>query len=83
MRKKDRTSEERTFDASLKSAIKWLGPNPPAHDQPIPFPYVLKWDRLGRRGQACKIIRQTKQTAQVKFTDGFVMVVNRLAIRRG
>lgn len=83
MRKRDRTGEEKQWDGIVRSAIMRLGPNPAAHDEPTPFPYVLKWDRLGRRGQACKIIRQTKQTAQVKFTDGFVMVVNRLAIRRG
>ena len=84
MLKRDRTSEEKHFDATLRSAIQRLGPNPGAKDAPTPFlPYVLVWDRLGRKGQRCKILRQTRQTAQIKFEDGHTMVVNRLAIRRG
>ena len=77
-----RTSEEKQFDASLKSAIRLLGTNPAAQDEPTPFPYVLFWDRLGRKGQACKILRQTKQTAQIRFNDGFTTVINRQALRR-
>jgi hypothetical protein len=82
VKRKERTSEEKAFDAKVKSGIMRLGTNPVAAD-PTPFPYVLVWDRLGRKGQACTILRQSKQTAQVKFRDGFTTVINRQAIRRG
>ena len=84
MLKRDRTSEEKHFDATLRSAIQRLGPNPGAEDAPTPFlPYVLVWDRLGRKGQRCKILRQTQRTAQICFDDGFITVINRQALRRG
>jgi hypothetical protein len=82
MKKKDRTSEEKQFDAKLKTAVMKLGPNPPANTQPIPFPYVLVWDRLGRKGQRVKIIRQSIRTAQIRFEDGFSTVIDRKALRR-
>ena len=82
MKKKDRNSQEKQFDASLKSAIRYLGTNPAAPDVPTPFPYVLFWDRLGRKGQRCKIIRQSTKTAQIKFEDGTLTVINRQALRR-
>jgi hypothetical protein len=83
MKKKELSSEERQFDATLRTAIMRLGPNPEVHDQPIPFPYVLVWDRLGRKGQACKILRQSSRTAQIKFEgDGFTTVIDRQALRR-
>ena len=82
MKKKLRTSEERRFDASLKTAIMRLGTNPATAAKPIPYPYYLAWDKLGRKGQRCKIIRQTTRTAQVQFEDGFTSVLNRQAIRR-
>ena len=70
MKKKERSSEEKHFDATLKTAILSLGTNPATQAEPIPFPYVLVWDRLGRKGQRCKILRQTTRTAQIKFEDG-------------
>jgi hypothetical protein len=82
MNKRDRSSEERAFDATLKTAIMRLGTNPAAQDAPIPFPYVLVWDRLGRKGQAVRILRQSAKTAQIKFEDGFTTVINRQALRR-
>jgi hypothetical protein len=83
LRKKDRTSEEKQFDGMLKTAMRRLGPNPQADAAPIPlYPYVLCWDRLGRKGQRVTIIRQSTQTAQVRFEDGFTTVINRQALRR-
>jgi hypothetical protein len=82
LRKKDRTSEEKQFDGMLKTAMRRLGPNPQADVPPIPFPYVLCWDRLGRKGQRVEIIRQSTQTAQVRFEDGFITILNRQALRR-
>jgi len=84
VKRKERTSEEKLFDAKLRTGIMRLGTNPVADDEQTPlYPYVLVWDRLGRKGQACKILRQTQRTAQIKFTDGHVTVINRQALRRG
>jgi hypothetical protein len=83
MRKKDRTSDEKRFDDKIKTAIMRIGPNPQPHEQPTPYPYVLVWDRLGRKGQRVAIIRQSTKTAQIKFeVDGFTTVINRQALRR-
>jgi hypothetical protein len=82
LKKKDRTSEEKQFDDKLKTAMKRLGPNPQTVAPPIPFPYTLVWDRLGRKGQRVAIIRQSTKTAQIKFEDGFTTVINRQALRR-
>lgn len=83
MRKRDRTSDEKAFDANLKNAIMHLG-KPREHEEPIPFPYVFAWDRFGRKGSRCKVLRDVKfsRTVQVMFEDGAVMVVNRMAVRR-
>jgi hypothetical protein len=84
MKKKERTSDEKTFDGIIKNAIKRLGPNPAPHEEPTPFPYVMYWDRLGRKGQRCRIIHDSKfsRTVQVVFEDGTVTVINSMAIRR-
>lgn len=82
MKKKDRTSDEKRWDGIVKTAVMRLGPNPQVETQPTPFPYVLVWDRLGRKGQRVTIIRQSTKTAQIKFEDGFCTVINRQALRR-
>ena len=82
MRKKDRTSEEKKEDGMLKTGIMHLGPAPDADAERLPFPYVLFWDRLGRRGQRVKILRQTTLMAHIEFEDGFRSSINRMALRR-
>jgi hypothetical protein len=82
LRKKDRTSEEKQFDGIIRGALLRLGPNPPVVVEPTPFPYVLAWDRLGRKGQRVTIIRQSIKTAQIRFEDGFTTVIDRKALRR-
>ena len=49
-----------------------------------PFPHVLTWDRLDRKGQRCEIIgtRGTMSSVQVRFEDGFTAIVKRGALRR-
>ena len=83
MLKRDRTSEEKQIDAKIRAGMMKLGSNPQAAEDPIPFPYVLVWDKQGRKGQRCTIIRQTQRTCQVRFEDGHITVLNRQAIRRG
>lgn len=83
MKKKERTSEEKQIDVLLKSGIMLLGATPSTVEAaPIPFPYYLAWDKQGRKGQRCTIIRQTARTCQVRFEDGHLSVFNRQAIRR-
>jgi hypothetical protein len=82
MLKRDRTGEEKRVDAKIRAGIMKLGPNPDAHEEPNPFPHFLAWDREGRRGQRCKVLRTTPKMAMIEFDDGFQLVVNRLAIRR-
>ena len=98
MRKKDRTGEEKHWDGMLKSGLMRLGENPgtdssqyprsevPEPHRPTnPFPHVLVWDRLGRKGQKCRVITPKNNTSkvQVQFEDGFISpLINRQAIRR-
>jgi hypothetical protein len=97
MRKRDRTTEERDFDVKLKRGLMRLGENPnpssserngfevtKPHQPTRTYPHVLVWDRLGRKGQRCKVLRVTGNLyrTQVEFEDGFVAVVERMAIRR-
>ena len=82
MLKRDRTSEEKHVDAIMKTAILRLGPNPPAEETPTPYPYTFAWDRDGRKGQRCAILKTTTRTALIRFADGFETVVNRMAVRR-
>lgn len=83
MKKKLRTSDEKRWDGIVKTAIMRLGPNPTTHEGPTPFPYVLVWDRLGRKGKRVRILRQTTRTAHIQFEDdGFTTVINRQALRR-
>lgn len=82
MQRKERNSEEKLADKLTRTGIMRLGGTNPATPDPTPFPYVLYWDRQGRKGQLCRIIRQTSQTAQIEFEDGHKTVVSRRAIRR-
>lgn len=94
--RRERTSEEKRIDAKVKSGLMRLGENPSVtltgkssevaepHQTTNPFPHVLFWDRLGRKGQKCRVItpRQNASSVQVQFEDGFIAVVNRRSIRR-
>ena len=82
MLKRDRTEAEKQIDRITKAGMMRLGGTNPAAATSTPFPAELVWDRLGRKGQACKIIRQNPRTCQVQFEDGFTTVINRQAIRR-
>jgi hypothetical protein len=82
LNKKDRTSEEKHIDRLTRTAIMRLGGTNPAAQNPTPFPYVLQWDKLGRKGQRCKVLRQTKTKIQIQFEDGYTAVLNRQAIRQ-
>jgi hypothetical protein len=82
MRKRDRTSEEKQFDGMIRHGMMHLGETPSAPAEPNPFRHVLLWDRLGRKGQSCRILKQRGTLAQIEFEDGFVTRINRMAIRR-
>lgn len=98
MRKRDRSSEEKHWDAIVKSGLMRLGENPSQSDPPSspghevaqphrptnPFPYYLAWDRLGRKGQKFRVINPKPKAKLVKaeFEDGFIATIDRRAIRR-
>ncbi len=47
------------------------------------FPYVYRWNRLGRKGQRCAVTaRGSRNSCRVEFEDGFVMITSRNAIKR-
>ena len=83
MKKKDRTNEEKQFDKVLKSGIMHLGAQP-SHEAatPTPFPYVLAWDRQGRKGQRCRVLKAGPRAVLLEFEDGHLTTMNRMAIRR-
>lgn len=48
-----------------------------------PYPHVLVWDRMGRKGQACRILAMQGKMTQVQFeVDKFTALVDRRALRR-
>ena len=49
---------------------------------PNSFPYYLRWDVAGRKGQSCRILKAGIRTAHVLFEDGFEHIVNRASIRQ-
>lgn len=45
--------------------------------------YVFRWNRLGRKGQRCRVTaRGTMNSCRLEFDDGFVMITSRNAIKR-
>lgn len=96
MRKRDRTSEEKLFDAKIRSGLMRLGENPSKSStgqrsevtqslRPSnPFPYVLVWDRGGRKGKKLRVInpKPKSRLVQVEFEDGLILTLDRQAIRQ-
>jgi hypothetical protein len=49
----------------------------------IDYPYVFYWNRLGRKGQSCKVTARGKlNSCRVEFEDGFVVITSRNAVRK-
>ena len=47
------------------------------------FPYIYRWNRQGRKGQACRLlVRSTFNSCLLVFVDGFKMVTSRNALRK-
>lgn len=47
--------------------------------------YIMKWDRFGKKGEPCEMLRTKMKLAnvvQVRFADGFMPVVERGALRQ-
>ncbi len=83
MLKRDRTPDEKRIDKLTKGAIMRLGTQPSQEAETMnAFPHVLHWDKLGRKGQRCRVIRPGFRIVLVEFEDGFRHTVNRMAIRR-
>jgi hypothetical protein len=56
------------------SKMMWRDPNS--------FPYYLRADIAGRKGQNCRILKAGTKTAHVVFEDGFERIVNRVVLRQ-
>lgn len=47
------------------------------------FPYIYRWNRMGRKGQACRVTaRGGMNSARVEFPDGHVAITSRNALRK-
>ncbi|MGC1780884.1 MAG: hypothetical protein WA708_00020 [Acidobacteriaceae bacterium] len=47
------------------------------------YPYVYRWNRMGRKGQFCRVIaRGAMNSCQVEFEDGFQAITSRNALRK-
>lgn len=47
------------------------------------FPYIYRWDRQGRKGQACAVTaRGAFNSIRVQFADGYVMITSGNSIRK-
>lgn len=47
------------------------------------FPYVYRWDRMGRKGQRCRVlVRGTRNSRLVEFEDGHRAVTSGNALRK-
>jgi len=47
------------------------------------FPYVYRWNRMGRKGQRCKVlVRGSMNSCLIEFPDGFQAVTSRNALRK-
>jgi hypothetical protein len=44
--------------------------------------HMLKWDRMGRKGQRCEILRAVGAMIQIRFEDGVTAILERRALRR-
>ena len=67
----------------LRSGMMRLGAQPSNEAaKPNPFPYVLFWDKLERKGQRCRIVKPGFRVVLVEFEDGFKHTVNKMALRR-
>jgi hypothetical protein len=47
------------------------------------FPYYYAWNRMGRKGQFCRVLARGKMNScLVEFEDGFKAVTSRNALRK-
>lgn len=47
------------------------------------FPYNYAWNRMGRKGQRCRVIARGKMNScRVEFEDGFQAITSRNALRK-
>lgn len=45
--------------------------------------YIYRWNRMGRKGQRCKVLcRGRLNSCLIEFEDGYLAVTSRNALRR-
>ena len=90
MKGRETESAEKLANDSPGGAIMRHSTQPPSTGAvtPNPFDYVLKWDRVQRKGQRCRIVTPANsktwlsRVVLVEFEDGFTRTVDRRALRR-
>ena len=48
----------------------------------IAYPFVFRWNRLGRKGQCCRVLCRGRGSIAVEFTDGYVVITSWRAVGR-
>jgi hypothetical protein len=49
----------------------------------LKWPYIYRWERLGRKGQLCRVTARGRMNSIcVEFEDGFTMITSGNAIRK-
>jgi hypothetical protein len=51
---------------------------------PERWPYIYFWNRMGRKGQRCRVIlrARTMNTCLLEFEDGHLAITSRNALRK-
>ena len=71
------------IDLSRDSILRYAPPVDRYPPPPAEREYVYRWDRKGRKGQACRVVAKgALNSCSVEFADGFVMVTSRNALKR-
>lgn len=72
----------RCGDNRLQHASKYPYDHSFQEIEETPFRHVMDWDRFGRKGQRCEILKGQFSQVQIRFEDGHTEIVNRMALRR-
>lgn len=66
-----------------RARVRVVGPTSSAHGALPATRYVFRWNRLGRKGQTCRLIaRGAMNSCLLEFEDGWRMVTSRNAIMK-
>lgn len=73
--------DPRASDGSIGTAS--TAPGPPICLSKIDVTHVYYWNRMGRKGQLCRVIVRGKMNScLVEFEDGYLAITSRNAVRK-